>query len=250
MVSFALTAQKAIVTGGSGGIGKAIVDALLEAGAEVCIIDLVECIEPRSEGLSALSSRTHFVKADLVKDKEIDRAFQEAVQTLGGQLDILVNCAGINIKTPAEQVSLEDWEKVLQINVTAMFRMCQKAGQIMLPQEHGKIINIASICSFVGSQNNACYSTSKGAVAQLTKALSNEWAPYGIQVNAIASGTTLTKFTQNNSQEMMQRILAHIPAGRLGKPEDMQGPVVFLASHASDYVTGVVLPVDGGYLCV
>lgn len=246
-MSFALINQKAIVTGGSGGIGKAIVDALLDAGAEVCSIDLMA---PSCKDSSALSNKIHFVKADLAKDEEIDHAFQKSVQSLGGHLDILVNCAGINIKAPAEQVCLGDWEKVLQINVTAMFRMCQKAGQIMLAQKHGKIINIASICSFVGSQNNACYSASKGAVAQLTKALSNEWAPHGIQVNAIAPGTTMTKFTQNNSQEIMQRTLAHIPAGRLGKPEDMQGPAIFLASHASDYVTGVVLPVDGGYLCV
>jgi 2-deoxy-D-gluconate 3-dehydrogenase len=250
MQLFSLEHQKAIVTGGAGGLGQAIVAALAQAGAEVVVLDLVDLPQTTKEDFMQAQYQVHTVRGDMSLPSEVERMFQEALALLGQRVDILVNCAGINRKAPAEAVDLAVWNQVLQVNVTAMFQMCQLAGRCMLQQQKGKIINIASICSFIGSVNNTAYSASKGAVVQLTKALSNEWAAKGIQVNAIAPGTMLTNLTKQNSKEVLDAIVAHVPTGRLGNPQDLQGTVIYLASTASDYVTGVVIPVDGGYLCV
>jgi 2-deoxy-D-gluconate 3-dehydrogenase len=172
-----------------------------------------------------------------------------AVEVLGG-LDILINSAGAQRRSPAEEFSLEDWDDVLAVNLEALWIVAQAAGKLMLAQGGGKIINVASVQSFLGGVTVPAYAASKGGVAQLTKALCNEWAGQGVNVNAIAPGYMATEMTAalvgNPEREPM--ILARIPAGRWGRPDDLKGAVLFLASAASDYVHGTILRVDGGFL--
>lgn len=246
---FSLTGRRSIVTGGAAGLGRGMVEALHEAGAEVCIIDR----DPGTPGVAAeiggSGPRVGAVVADLARRSEVERSFREAHALLGG-LDILVNDAGTQARHPSEQFPLEDWDRVIEVNLTAVFRFCQLGGNVMLQQGHGKIINVASMLSFFGGLTVPAYAASKGGVAQLTKTLSNEWAPRGVCVNAIAPGwmaTALTAALQGNPQREPD-ILARIPMHRWGTPGDLKGAVVFLASPASDYVSGIVLPIDGGYL--
>jgi len=161
-----------------------------------------------------------------------------------------VNNAGVQRRNKCEDFLINDWEAVLQVNLTAVFRLCQLAGRKMLEQGGGKIINLASMLSYFGGYTVPAYAASKGGVAQLTKALSNEWAGRGIQVNAIAPGYMATDMNEAliRDEGRSREILGRIPAGRWGTPEDMKGIVVFLASGASDYISGAVIPVDGGYL--
>jgi len=165
-------------------------------------------------------------------------------------VDILVNNAGITVRSPALEVTPHDWHRVLQVNLNSVFTLCQQAAREMLPRGRGKIINIASMMSFQGGIQIAAYTASKGAVAQLTKLLANEWAGQGINVNAIAPGYIATDLTRalREDTERNPAILARIPAGRWGRPDDLAGAAVFLASRASDYVHGHVLAVDGGWL--
>jgi len=171
------------------------------------------------------------------------------VEALGG-LDILANNAGVQCRHLAEEFPLEDWDHVLAVNLDAVWILAQAAGRYMLKQGHGKIINVASANSFIGGITIPAYAASKGGVAQLTKALSNEWAGRGINVNAIAPGYMATEMTEalvgNPDREPL--ILARIPASRWGAPDDLKGVVLFLASAASDYVHGAIIPVDGGFL--
>jgi 2-deoxy-D-gluconate 3-dehydrogenase len=167
-----------------------------------------------------------------------------------GAVDILVNNAGIIRRAPAVEHSDEDWDAVIEINLTAVFRLCRAAGAHMLARGSGKIVNIASLLSFQGGINVPSYSAAKGGVAQITKALANEWAGRGVNVNAIAPGYMRTENTRPlfQNEERRQAILERIPAGRWGEPEDLCGAAVFLASRASDYVHGHVLVVDGGWM--
>jgi 2-deoxy-D-gluconate 3-dehydrogenase len=192
----------------------------------------------------------HAIQADLANREELAAAFSQAVAKLGGTLDILVNCAGIQRRNPCVEFKIEDWDKVVEVNLTAVFLLCQMAGKIMLNKRKGKIINVASALSFFGGYTVPAYAASKGGVAQITKALSNEWASHGVNVNAIAPGymdTSLNTALINNPVRN-SAILARIPAGRWGAPEDLKGVTIFLASEASNYVSGAVIPVDGGYL--
>ena len=246
---FSLEGKKAIVTGGAAGLGRGMTEALHEAGAEVSIIDLSPATPAVAAEIRGSGPRVGAVVADLSKRPEVERSFREAHTFLGG-LDILVNDAGTQARHKSEEFPLEDWDRVIEVNLTAVFRFCQLAGQVMLAQGHGKIVNVASMLSFFGGLTVPAYAASKGGVAQLTKTLSNEWAPRGVSVNAIAPGwmaTALTTALQGNPQREPE-ILARIPMHRWGTPEDLNGTVVFLASAASDYVSGIVLPVDGGYL--
>jgi 2-deoxy-D-gluconate 3-dehydrogenase len=167
-----------------------------------------------------------------------------------GSIDILVNNAGIIRRAPAVEHSLADWHDVIETNLSSIFRLCQSAGRRMLPQGHGKIINIASLLSFQGGVFVPGYAAAKGGVAQLTKALANEWAPKGVNVNAIAPGYMATDNTAalRADPQRSRQILERIPAGRWGTPRDLAGVAVFLASSASDYVNGHVLVVDGGWM--
>ena len=172
------------------------------------------------------------------------------LEITGGKLDILVNCAGIQRRHELEEFPIEDWDEVIEVNLTSCFELCQLAGRIMLKQGKGKIINLASMISFFGGIRIPAYAASKGGIAQLTKSLAVGWADKGIQVNALAPGYMATDMNTALLEDPVRSssILSRIPAGRWGVPEDMAGPCVFLASDASDYVNGAVIPVDGAYL--
>jgi len=246
---FSLAGRKAIVTGGAAGLGRGMAEALHDAGAEVCIVDLAPATAGTAAEICGSGPRVGAVVADLSRRDEVERSFREAYAYLGG-LDILVNCAGTQARHPSEEFPLDDWDRVIEVNLTALFRFCQLGGKVMLEQGHGKIINVASMLSFFGGLTVPAYAASKGGVAQLTKTLSNEWAPRGVCVNAVAPGwmaTALTAALQGNPQREPD-ILARVPMHRWGTPDDLKGAVVFLASAASDYVSGILLPVDGGYL--
>lgn len=243
---FSLNGKKALVTGGASGLGRAMAEALFEAGATVCLLD----ISPNLEKIAKeVGKDVLFIHGDLSNRQSLQNAFQLAIEKLGG-IDVLVNSAGAQKRNPSENFLIEDWDLVLEVNLTAVFQLCQLAGRIMINQGHGKIINIASMLSFMGGFTVPAYAASKGGVAQLTKTLTNEWGPKGIHINAIAPGwmdTPLTAALVGNP-EREPAILSRTPAKRWGKPSDLKGAVIFLASKASDFVNGVILPVDGGYL--
>jgi 2-deoxy-D-gluconate 3-dehydrogenase len=241
---FSVEGKKALVTGGSAGLGRAMAEALVEGGAQVAIVGRSERVFDAAEGMGAIA-----LQADLADRAQALAVVDRAVEALGG-LDILVNNAGVQRRHPAEEFPLEDWDRVLAVNLDAVWILAQAAGRYMLKQGHGKIINVASANSFLGGITIPAYAASKGGVAQLTKALSNEWAGRGINVNAIAPGYMATEMTEalvgNPDREPL--ILARVPAGRWGMPDDLKGVVLFLASAASDFVHGAIIPVDGGFL--
>lgn len=251
MQLFDLTGKKAIVTGGGRGLGYGLAEGLMEAGAEVVIIGSSDRVNTASEELRGKGYLCHGIRADLADSESRKACFAESVRRLNG-LDILVNNAGIQIRHKCEEFPLKDWENVLNLNLTATFELSQLAGlEFIKRSKKGKIINIASMLSFFGGMTVPAYAASKGGVAQLTKALCNEWASKGIQVNAIAPGymdTELNTALTDPSNPRFAEITNRIPANRWGLPDDMKGAVVFLASQASDYVNGAIIPVDGGYL--
>ncbi len=250
MKLFDLTGKKAIISGGGRGLGLGMSEALCEAGAEIVILSTGESGARAAAALCAQGYCAHALACDLADTDSLPAVFDAACQLLGGQVDILVNNAGIQRRNPAEKFLLQDWNDVLNVNLTAVFRMCQLAGNHMLARGSGKIINVASMLSFFGGFTVPAYAASKGGVAQLTKALTNEWAGKGIQINAIAPGYMATEMNTRliEDEKRNAEILARIPAGRWGRPEDVKGITVFLASAASDYLSGAVIPVDGGYL--
>lgn len=247
---FDIKGKKAIVTGGTRGLGHGMAEALLEAGCEVVIIGYSDKVFSVSENFTKQGYKCYGVKADLGIREENYRAFNEAIEHLGGELDILVTAAGIQRRHNCENFPIEDWDAVLNVNLNSVFIMCQLAGREMLKKGKGKIINIASMLSFFGGYTVPAYAASKGGVAQLTKALSNEWASKGINVNAIAPGYMATEMNTAliADETRNTEILNRIPAKRWGTPDDMKGVAIFLASAASDYLSGAVIPVDGGYL--
>ncbi len=241
---FSVAGKRALVTGGSAGLGRAMAEALVERGARVAIVGRSGRVFDVAEEIEAIPLQT-----DLADRAQTLALVDRAVEALGG-LEVLVNNAGVQRRCPAEEFPLDDWDYVLSVNLDAVWILAQAAGRYMLAQGHGKIINVASALSFVGGITIPAYAASKGGVAQLTKALSNEWASRGVNVNAIAPGYVETEMTAalvgNPQREPL--ILARIPAGRWGVPNDLKGVVLFLASAASDYVHGAIIPVDGGYL--
>jgi 2-deoxy-D-gluconate 3-dehydrogenase len=247
---FNLTGKKAIVTGAAQSLGKEMARALHNAGAEVVILDISDLAQKTAEELGKEGAKVHAVKGNLMDRENLHASFQEAVNKLGGRVDILINSAGIIERKNAMEFSLDSWDRILEVNVSAVFQLSRLVADIMIKQGSGKIINMGSILSFLGGFNAAAYSTSKGAIAQLTKSLSNEWAGFGIQVNGIAPGYMSTSMNVDIEKDKVRssQIDARIPAGRWGTPEDVTGVAVFLSSAASDYVTGVIIPVDGGVL--
>ena len=247
---FDLSGKKAIVTGAAKGLGRGMAEGLHAAGAEIVVIDVDDEVQSVARELGVRGARVQAVLADLRQREELTAAFDQAVGKLGGTLDILLNCAGIQRRKPCLDFTIEDWDDVVEVNLTAVFQLCQLAGRIMAKQGKGKIINVASALSFFGGYTVPAYAASKGGVAQVTKAFSNEWAGLGINVNAIAPGymDTPMNVALVNDPVRNSKILARIPAGRWGKPEDLKGVAVFLASEASNYLSGAVIPVDGGYL--
>lgn len=247
---FDIKGKNAIVVGGAGDLGQSMVEGLLEAGANVVVIGRGERLTNLVEEYLQKGYSVTGVNAELSDREQIEPSFQEAVEKLGGTLDIIVNAAGIQRRYPCEEFPLKDWDDVLEINLTVLFRYCQLAAKEMMKTGGGKIINVASMLSFFGGFTVPAYAASKGGVAQLTKAMSNEWASKGINVNAIAPGYMDTKMNAAllANPGRNAEITARIPQHRWGTGDDMKGATIFLASAASDYINGVVLPVDGGYL--
>jgi 2-deoxy-D-gluconate 3-dehydrogenase len=246
---FRLNGRVALVTGASRGLGAAIAVALAEAGADVACHGNTRSPEATCAAVSATGRESLAVTADL-QDASAPDAIVNRVLDRFGKIDILVNNAGMIRRAPAIDYSLSDWSAVLEVNLTSLFRLCQLAGRRMLEQGWGKIVNIASLLSFQGGVTVPAYSAAKGAVAQLTKALANEWAAKNVNVNAIAPGYMITDNTaalrQNETRN--RQILERIPAGRWGDPADICGAAVFLSSDASRYIHGHILAVDGGWL--
>ncbi len=251
MNMFSLNGKKAIITGGTRGLGKGIAEGLMEAGAEVTIIGSNENVYNVSNAFCNHGYKCHGVIADLSKSENRHRAFQESLNFMKG-LDILVNAAGIQKRHNCEDFPLADWDDVLNVNLNAPFELCQLAAKEFIKNnKRGKIINISSMLAFFGGCHVPAYAASKGGITQMTKAFCNEWASKKINVNCIAPGymdTDMNTALTNPDNPRYLEITNRIPQKRWGTPEDMKGCAVFLASSASDYVNGAVIPVDGGYL--
>ena len=239
--SFDLTGKRAMVVGGAGDLGRFMVEGLLEAGASVAIVGRGQRLREVTENFRRRDLPVYAVSCDLADREQGEKAFAQGLELLGG-LDILVNAAGIQRRWAGQDFPAEDWDAVLEVNLTVLFQFCQRAGRVMLAQGSGKIINVASMLSFFGGYTVAAYAASKGGVAQVTKALANEWACQGLNVNAIAPGYMATKMNTAlmDDEKRNQEILSRIPQKRWGTGEDMKGITVFLASGASDYLNGAV----------
>ncbi|WP_426350355.1 SDR family oxidoreductase [Alloiococcus sp. CFN-8] len=246
---FDISGKKAIVTGAAQGLSRGMAEGLMEAGVEVTILDLSPATEAVAEEYTNKGYKCHGIRVNIGDREAREKAFSEAVEKMGG-LDILVNGAGVQRRHKCEEFPLEDWNFVLDINLTAAFALCQLAVREFLKNGGGKIVNIASMLSFFGGYTVPAYAASKGGVAQFTKAFANELAGKNININAIAPGYMATDMNTGLIQDPVRNneILSRIPAGRWGTPDDMKGTVVFLSSKASDYLNGAVIPVDGGYL--
>ena len=248
--AFQLNGKSALVTGSHRGLGAAIAVALAQAGANVGCHGRDANPGPACEEIRAAGHKTFYFPGDLA-DAKVPRQLIEKTIAEFGSIDILVNNAGTIRRAPAAEYPAEFWDELIAVNLTAVFRLSQLAGQHMLQRgTGGKILNIASLLSFQGGILVPAYAAAKGGLAQLTKALANEWASKGINVNAIAPGYMATDNTTalRNDPERSRQILERIPAGRWGAPEDIAGAAVFLCSPASDYVHGHILALDGGWL--
>lgn len=244
---FRLEGKVALVTGAASGIGAALAQALAEAGAQVAVHGNRR---PADETARAIGNNAAAFAADLGDPAGADQLFRDVTERFG-HIDLLINNAGTIHRDAAVDFALDDWNRVLQVNLTSVFQLSQHVARSLIARKQGgKIVNIASLLSFQGGIRVPAYAASKGGVAQLTKALANEWAPHNIQVNAVAPGYIATTNTEALQQDETRnrQILERIPAGRWGLPEDLAGAVIFLCSRASDYVTGTVLTVDGGWL--
>ena len=248
--SFKLDGKVALITGAGQGLGQGMALALAEAGADIVGLDRGSS-EATGAAVLALGRRYQQVICDLrtASVDDLNRIVADVVTSLG-RLDILVNNAGIIRRAPALEFSEADWDDVLQIDLKAAFFLSQAAARVMFPQGRGKIINIASMLSFQGGVIVPSYTAAKSGIAGITRALANEWAKSGLNVNAIAPGYMATDNTAalRANPDRAPAILERIPAGRWGTPADLQGAVVFLASSASDYMHGAIIPVDGGWL--
>jgi len=243
--------QVAVITGGAQSIGFGICEALGAAGCEVIIADIrKERMQEASEKLVARGYRCDTIEVDVTNEDSV-RSMVQQVKTKHARIDIFVNCAGAppNV-VPLIHLTTAEWTRVLNVNLLGVFLCCREVGALMVQQEFGKIINIASVCSFQGGLTIPAYTAAKHGVAGLTKALANEWASKNIHVNAIAPGYFDTEMCAAivNDPVREPQIRGRIPAGRWGQPSDLVGPLLFLASDASNYVDGHVLVVDGGWM--
>jgi 2-dehydro-3-deoxy-D-gluconate 5-dehydrogenase len=246
---FRLDGKVALVTGSQTGIGAAIAVTLAAAGADIAVHGRDEPGEATMEEVRKLGRRAIGHQADLSDRASHAEIVRKTTAELG-RLDILVNNAGLIRRAPAVDYSDEDWDFLIEVNLTAVFRLSRTAGKHMLEQGSGKIVNIASLLSFQGGILVPAYAASKGGVAQLTKALANEWSPRGVNVNAIAPGYIATDNTAalRSDENRSRQILERIPAGRWGQATDIAGAALFLCSQASAYIHGHVLVVDGGWM--
>lgn len=247
---FDLTGKVALVTGVSRGLGQAMAVALARAGADIVGVGLRGLGETGSQ-IEALGRRAYEIRADLSRSDTAAEVAREAIGAFG-RVDILVNNAGIIKLSDAENHTMEDFDAVMEVNLRAVFLLTRDIARQMIALGGGKIVNVCSIQSLLGGGGDAAYVASKHALHGLTRAWANEWGRYNIQVNAIAPGYMVTDNTANlrKNEAAVAEITAHIPLGRWGEPRDLMGPVVFLASSASNFVTGHLLVADGGYMNV
>lgn len=248
---FDLNGQKAIVTGGNRGLGRAIAEAYHEQGAEVVIISTsAACEQAAAEIAADGGAPVHGVVCDLADRENLKSGFSEALAQLGGRLDILFNNAGINRNHISQEFPVEDWDLIRKVNYDAVFLLSQLAAEVMIKQKYGRIINMASLLSVIGGRMSLGYAAAKGGVVQMSKAMSNDWAPHGITVNCIAPGYMNTDMNKAYCADLSRsgHLLNRIPVGRWGIERDLRAASVFLASREADYVTGILLPVDGGFL--
>jgi NAD(P)-dependent dehydrogenase (short-subunit alcohol dehydrogenase family) len=247
---FSLKGKNALVTGGNSGLGQVFSVALAKGGANVMAVSIMEEEKETEQWVKECGVEYSYNYADITADGECKRVVGECVDTWGS-IDILVNCAGISINIEdVTKFTRKEWDKMVSVNLTAAFEMTHEASKPMIEQKNGKVINIASLYSFLGGQWSPAYSATKHGIVGLTKAMCDELARYNIQVNALAPGYFATKLTEKTraNEKRNGEILSHIPAGRWGQTEELMGACLFLSSDASNYVNGTVLTVDGGYL--
>ena len=248
---FSVAGKCCIVTGGAQGLSRGMAEALLENGAGVVLMDVQkEKLEKVAAEYTEMGYKAYAVTGNLADRDDLNRMFDEAMEILGGRLDVLIPAAGIQRRHLPEEFPMEEWDLVRKINLDHVFLMIQRALQVMLKQETGgKIITIGSMVTWFGGTTVPAYTASKGAVSQLTKSIAVDCAGRGIHINALAPGYMDTEMCANMTQDRKVATSKRIPQVRWGLPEDMKGPVLFLASAASDYLNGAIIPVDGGYLC-
>jgi NAD(P)-dependent dehydrogenase (short-subunit alcohol dehydrogenase family) len=247
--SFRLDGQIALVTGASTGLGRGCALALADAGAHVALTSRdVARVEPVASEVQAMGRRALPLSLEVTRLESIDAALAAVLDEFG-RIDVLINNAGINIPEPALEVSEEHWDRILDTNLKGLFFCAQKVGRVMVRQGRGKIVNVASQMGLVGGRLRAAYCSSKGGVVQLTKVLAIEWSARGVNVNAVAPTFLRTPFSEPMfaDEAFLQEVVAKIPLGRVGEVEDVLGAILFLASPASDLVTGHTLLVDGGW---
>jgi len=245
---FSLSGMSAIVTGSASGLGREIAQSFIEDGAFVIAADRAYAA-PHSQDGSLDPEYSRLVYLDICDEHSVNNAVTEAIE-ICGVIDICVNCAGIGGRAPAVDYPDETWERVINTNLTGMFRMCRAIGRKMIEQGNGSIINIASIGGMVGYAGSVGYQASKGGVIQLTRTLAVEWAPHQVRVNAIAPGHIATELVQKqwkSEPELKQFFESRTPMGHLGDPSDIVGATIYLAGNSSRMVTGQVLAIDGGY---
>ena len=245
---FDLTGKKAIVTGAKRGLGRGMAEAIHSAGAEVVLFDVLDATDTAEEIMRSGGAPVYSVQVNLMDREDTERAFQKAMELLGGKLDILFNNAGTTARYHSYDLKLEDWDRVMEVNLTAAFHLSQLAAYEMRKNQYGKIINTASMTSFFGAPNHCAYSCSKGAIKSMTQSLAIDWGRDGIRVNAIAPGYFETELNSNFPDARRPLITARIPLGSWGEPSDLAGAAIFLAAPASDYITGIPIPVDGGFM--
>jgi 2-deoxy-D-gluconate 3-dehydrogenase len=247
---FDLAGKVALVTGGNGGIGLGMAGGLAQAGATVILAGRnAQKSAQAASGLRAEGRHCDAIEADVTDEHQVASLFQELMMR-HGRLDILVNNAGTTIRKPAHDLTLDEWRLVMDTNLTSTFLCCRAAHALMKESGGGKIINVGSMLSIFGAPYAVAYGASKGGVVQLTRSLATGWAADNIQANAVLPGwidTELTRGAREQVPGLNEKVLARTPAGRWGMPADLAGIAVFLASSASDFVTGAAIPVDGGY---
>lgn len=250
---FNVKGKKAIVTGGSRGIGQESARVLAEAGAEVVLVGRDKEALAESEGLlKEIGNPVHVVAGDLTTSAGARKAAQESLAALGGKIDILVNCAGVARIAPLTELTQDEWDETMNVNLTAPFSFTQEVVGPMIEQKSGKIVNISSQAGSVAIDGHGAYCASKGGLNLLTKVMAAEWGPYNIQVNAVGPTVILTKLGAEvwGPPEKSGPMLAKIPMGRFGQPIEVADLVLFLSSAASDLITGDVILIDGGYTSV
>ncbi|MDI3548724.1 MAG: hypothetical protein PWR10_2376 [Halanaerobiales bacterium] len=247
---FDISGKVAVIIGSSGGLGQVISRGLAAAQVKVVLASRNQSAnEQLVNEIVEAGGEAFACQVDITELKELE-ALKDTVLDWYGDVDFLINCAGMTIKKPLIEVNTDEWEKVQLVNLQGVFLSCQVFSRVMIANKKGRIINFASLGSFVGIKTSAPYCAAKGGVLQLTKVLAMELAPYGINVNAVTPGVLDTPLASGikGNQEAYQRLMNRLPLGRLGKAEEIIGPVLFLCSPAADYITGISLPVDGGFL--